>query len=558
MDSRVIRVKTLNTVFDQFIRDDLEHAQGEWNLDRVKILTNMLKMKLESRAEYIDQSIIVTSNQEEKIEESVLDEIKILDLKASSATETLSSLNKLAVAINKLNKYVTSLKEIASNSPKKVDKPPQNITVNIVPQTPLKNQPVQVVNSLTPRRRTPFKDGNIQEVDDQFMQDLFNHPTVSGFLDHLTLDLIGDLMHDDGSSSHASTPVDPSENSEMNSTLVNISGGSLTTPKEVFRKPPIERLTPSANSSQGTNPVKNLMTELRTPEKSGRGGMSSPFSSPFVPCSSPCPEPVGESPVKIMIPDFNALTASPMQTQPMLSAAPRPVFIVQQPYSQQQNISQQAQPTPLNQFQFVNPSNVVSAHQSVLVGQPAGRKIAPKLSNSQSQSSLVTSPVKSRSTRKSMTTKKVTKVDPIEIEKAIKATHIVSQNVSVSKRKTSTIGSSGRSMKRFVPLNPQTTGANSSPDSHRLVIDDGKIVQKMTVQSSCDSMPTSTVTTTNSSGHTTILCSSLIVPNTTQNDVLNVNELCSTENMDFVKGLPKGRKLDEMLLSKVHNKNSKK
>ena len=517
MDSRVVRVKTLNTVFDQFIRDDLEHARGEWTLDRVKILTNMLKMKLESRAEDLERSIVVSSNQEEKAEESVLDEIKTSELKASNAGEALASLNKLAIAINKLNKYVTSLKEIASNSPRKDDKPPQNITVNIVPQTPLKNQPIQTVNSLTPRRWTPFKD-NGQNLEDPFMQELFSHPEVTGFLDNLTLGLLGGLMDDDGSSSHASTPIDPGDNSDMNSTLTAInSGGSLTTPKEVFRKPPIERFTPSGNSSHGTNPVKNLMNELRTPEKSGRGDMSSPFSSPYVPCSSPCPEPVGESPVKIVIPDFNSLTASPIQTpNVMLSSAPRPVFIVQQPPlpNQQQNSNQQFQihqKQPQNQIHFVNSTMInpiVRAHQAV---QPvtSGRKIAPKLPGLQATSVKVVSPIKSRSGRKSLPSKKVTKVDPSEIEKAIKETQVAGKSMNSNKRRTSSTVGSGGALKKFVRLNPATlTGANSSPESHRLVIDEGKIVQQMSVLSNVSSVVPST-SSSSISGHTTILSSFL-------------------------------------------------
>lgn len=552
MDSRVIRVKTLNTVFDQFVRDDLEHAQGEWTLDRVKILTSMLKMKLESRAEDFDQSMVVSSNQEEKTEDSVLDEIKLPDLKAGNSAETLASLNKLAIAINKLNKFVASLKEIASSSPKKMEKPPQNITVNIVPQTPLKNQPI--VPSLTPRRRTPFKE-NGHEVDDPFMQELFNHPSVTGFLDHLTLDLIGNLMDDDGSSSHASTPVDPADTSDFNSTLtaINTSGGSLTTPKEVFRKPPIERLTPSTAASQGTNPVKNLMHELRTPEKSGRGDMSSPFSSPFVPCSSPCPEPVGESPVKIVIPDFNALTASPIPTSTMLSAAPRPVFIVQQSLPQQQKSNQQfnVHQSQQNQIHYINSSivhhpTIGLAHQVVSDPASLGRKIAPKLPAPSGIK--VISPIKvQRAGRKSLTTRKV---NPTEFEQAIKETRV--------KCKRKATPSTSGELKRFVKL--AATGTNSSPDSHRLVIDEGKIVQQMSIQSAvvAATMPSALPSTP---GHTTILSSSLINPPTSnaQSEELDVNDLCNNETIDILKGLPKNsQKLDELLLSKVHNKSGKK
>lgn len=550
MDSRAIRVKTLNTVFDQFVRDDLEHAQGEWTLDRVKILTSMLKMKLESRAEDIDQSMVVSSNEEDKAEDSVLDEIRLPELKAGNPAEIISSLSKLAIAVNKLNKFVTSLKEIASNSPKKTEKPPQNITVNIVPQTPLKNQPI--VPSLTPRRRTPFKE-NGQEVDDPFMQELFNHPSVTGFLDHLTLDLIGNLMDDDGSSSHASTPIDTGD-SDFNSTLtaMNTSGGSLTTPKEVFRKPPIERLTPSTSTAQGTNPVKNLMHELRTPEKSGRGDMSSPFSSPFVPCSSPCPEPVGESPVKIVMPDFNALTASPIPTSTMLSAAPRPVFIVQQSVPQQQKMNQQfnVHQSQQNQIHYINSSIVHhpiinATHQVVSDPCSLGRKIAPKLPAPSGIK--VISPIKAqRAGRKSLTTKKV---NPNELAEAIKETRV--------KNKRKAMPSSNGELKRFVKLS--ATGTNSSPDSHRLVIDEGKIVQQMSVQS------TTVIPVTSSSvlasGQTTILSSSLINPSTSnpQNKDVNVNDLCNNETMDILKGLPKNsQKLDELLLSRVHNKSGKK
>lgn len=103
---------------------------------------------------------------------------------------------------------------------------------------------------------------------------------------------------------------------------------TLTTPKTVYREAPIASQTPRHV------PVRNLIQELKTPEKTVKNASTSPFLTPTgrsVYRNSPFQEPrTPHSPVRIVTPDFQTLTVSPVKittVTPASVATIRPVFI---------------------------------------------------------------------------------------------------------------------------------------------------------------------------------------------------------------------------------------
>jgi len=167
------------------------------------------------------------------------------------------------------------------------------------------------------------------KVVNSILTELDTNPTISQFLNDFALKCVEDealpgtssqdseLDYDETLieesspfSSYISTPVGSYTTTDTENTPSKNSPKSLTTPKSVYREPAVSTSTPQL-------PIKNLISELKTPEKRPIYN-SSPFISPRNQKHSPFQEPTSaHSPLKIVTPDFNSLVASPVRTMTM-------------------------------------------------------------------------------------------------------------------------------------------------------------------------------------------------------------------------------------------------
>lgn len=340
---------------------------------------------------------------------------------------------------------------------------------------------------------------------DEIMNLFDKNPEFSQFVDEISAKAINDYEFDDGTSSFASTPITPGNDLSE--------GDSLTTPKAYLRETAIERRgTPcSANRSSGY-PVKNLMNDLKTPEKRQD---SSPFtSSPFVAASSPYTDPMTESPVKIL--DFNALTASPIQ-QPMITLTPRPIIIQTLPVPSpfkiiQHHVSQQSIHPVLNKLPKILPKPEKSKSDGNV-----SRNVTPAYSHHQQKPS--------KSTVQKFSAKIVNEAARKIVPNALKKVTLLRP---VAKRKTPPSESNHR---KFIKL-----GTGDDNTTQRLVIDEGKIIKSpvVTTDDRMKIVPKSCVANNKKSGQ--------------------LNMIIDEKAIDLLNALPKNdKKLDHLLRTKVHN-----
>ena len=176
----------------------------------------------------------------------------------------------------------------------------------------------------TPVKSTPAADSSapVEKVVTSVVKELEQHSTINQFISDFAANeclmdssVFSDLDCLFGSesspfSSYDSTPV----HSVGDDTNGDEEPGSLTTPKSAYREPAI-----AASSSLHSTAVKNLMQELRTPEKT-RAPTPTFNSSPFVPSSRSNVLPA--SPVCIRIPDPQEERGSRRRLQ-AIAPAPR-------------------------------------------------------------------------------------------------------------------------------------------------------------------------------------------------------------------------------------------
>ena len=135
--------------------------------------------------------------------------------------------------------------------------------------------------------------------------------------DYSGIEFVGESSPCDPSSSlYISTPHGSRSGCES-TPRTKQSPRSLTTPKSIYREPAIA----THSIVRSHIPIRNLMDELKTPEKrrETRTLHSSPFiSSPSSSKHSPFQEPkTGHTPLKIVTPGFNTLIVSPAKALPV-------------------------------------------------------------------------------------------------------------------------------------------------------------------------------------------------------------------------------------------------
>ena len=244
-----------------------------------------------------------------------------------------------------------------------------NLSNGIVPDYEESPQPLVIVtndNVNTAQQEDYLPATDKHQITDKtvntIMAELDSHPTISQFINDFALKCAeedagtGNYQYADmdfnqsmyveesspfDSSSFVSTPYScqNDETTGDEETPSKQSPQSLTTPKSVYREPAIACRTPGL-------PVKNLMTDLRSAEKRHNFN-SSPFKAQ--PRNSPFQEPrTPDSPLKIVTPDFQTLTASPVRTvlssqyQPFI---PQPVLIGQPVFQRKAFVSSFSTPT---------------------------------------------------------------------------------------------------------------------------------------------------------------------------------------------------------------------